>query len=243
LKVPSLSRWPIAGPLTLALLAALLLHGLWLAELQLRQRRQAPPPRLQRPDDTPELLVFSRQRPEPLGLESVPLPPPSALPPPPPLLPERQGPGKPLRAGVAAGSRPSPSGRPDSTSRPAASKPVRSPSRPLQRQGPPPLPPLPPVAPLDLLREARARGADASPPLADELQRRWRALWQSAEAGPSPPAALAARPADAELRRLPLVQARAEGLEPDSGRPLRLDDHWLLPWIEGEQLWLLRLPG
>jgi hypothetical protein len=99
------------------------------------------------------------------------------------------------------------------------------------------------VAPLDLLREARARGADASPPLADELQRRWRALWQSAEAGPSPPAALAARPADAELRRLPLVQARAEGLEPDSGRPLRLDDHWLLPWIEGEQLWLLRLPG
>jgi hypothetical protein len=251
MKVPPLHRWSAAGPLTLALLAALLLHGLWLAELQLRQRRQPPPQRLQRPDDTPELLVFSRQPPEPLGLESVPLPPPSALPPPPPLLPEQRGLGKPSapppgqgpRAGTVAGKRSGPSGRLGTASRPPARPAVRRLPLPGLRQGPPPLPPLPLAAPLEALREARARGADASPPLAGEAVQRWRTLWQSAEVGPSPPAALAARPAEAQLRRLPLAQARAEGLEPESGRPLRLDDHWLLPWIEGEQLWLLRVPG
>jgi len=247
MKVPALPRRRIAGPLALALLAALLMHGLWLAELQLRQRRQPTPQRLQRPDDTPELLVFSRQPPEPLGLETVPLPPPSAMPPPPPLLPEQRGPGtlpspapgRPPRAGSASGIRPSPPGRPGIAGRPAGSRLPRQGLRP----GPPPLPPLPLLTPLEALREARARGSDATPPLAGEGLQRWRALWQSAEAGPSPPAALAARPADAELRRLPLAMARAEGLEPESGRPLRLDDHWLLPWIDGEQLWLLRVPG
>lgn len=251
MKVPLRPRWPDAGPLALALLAALLLHGLWLAELQLRQRRQPPPQRLERPDDTPELLVFSRQPPEPLGLETVPLPLPSALSPPPPLLPEQRGPGKPPapppgqgpRAGAAAGSRTSSPGRPGIASRPVARPAARRLPRPGLRPGPPPLPPLPPAAPLDALREARARGAEASPPLAGEALERWRSLWQSAEVGLSPPAALAARPADAELRRLPLAQVRAQGLEPEPGRPLRLDDHWLLPWIDGEQLWLLRVPG
>lgn len=250
MRVPPLPRWRDASPLALALLAALLLHGLWLAELQLRQRRQPPPQGLQRPDDTPELLVFSRQPPEPLGLETVPLPPPSALPPPPPLLPEQRGSAKPKATAsrTSPSSRPGSASRPGNASRPAVHQATRPAGRPLPRpglrqQGPPPLPPLPSVGPLEALREARTRGPEASPPLAGELQQRWRALWQSAEAGGSPPAALAGRPADGELRRLPLAQARAGGLEPDSGRPLRLDDHWLLPWIEGEQLWLLRLPG
>jgi hypothetical protein len=227
-----------------------LLHGLWLAQLQLRQRRQLPPQRLQRPDDTPELLVFSRQPPEPLGLETVPLPPPAAMPPPPPLLPEQRGPGKPPapdpgrppRVGAVSGNRPSPPGRPGNASHQS----TRPASRPLPRQalrpGPPPLPPLPTLAPLEALREARARGAGATPPLTGEQLQRWRALWQSAEAGRSAPLALAALPAAAELRHLPLAQARAQALELESGRPLRLDDHWLLPWIDGEHLWLLRLP-
>jgi hypothetical protein len=251
MKLPPLPRRREAAPLALALLAAVLLHGLWLAELQLRQRRQPQSQRLQRPDDTPELLVFSRQPPEALGLETVPLPPPSAMPPPPPLLPDQRGPGKtsapvpgqapPARA--ASGNRPSPPGRPGIDRQPAP----RPASRPLPRQGsrpgPPPLPPLPPLAPLEALQEARARGAEATPPLAGEGLQRWRVLWQSAEAGRSPPVALASRPAAAELRHLPLAQARAQGLEPESGRPLRLDDDWLLPWIDGELLWLLWLPG
>jgi hypothetical protein len=48
---------------------------------------------------------------------------------------------------------------------------------------------------------------------------------------------------EAEVRRLPLARARAEGVDPVSGLPLRFDDQWLLPWIDGEQLWLLRVPG
>jgi hypothetical protein len=251
MKVPVLPRRRDATPLALALLAALLLHGLWLAEQQLRLRRQPPPQRLQRPDDTPELLVFSRQPPEPLGLETVPLPPPSALPPPPPLLPEQRRPATPSpatpgrapRTGSASGIRPSPPVRPGTLSRPATRPAGRPIPLPGLRPAPPPLPPLPPVAPLEALREARARGAEATQPLAGEALQRWRTLWQSAEASPSPPAALANRPADAELRRLPLAQVRAEGLEPESGRPLRLDDHWLLPWIDGERLWLVRVPG
>jgi hypothetical protein len=46
-----------------------------------------------------------------------------------------------------------------------------------------------------------------------------------------------------EVRRLPLARARAEGVEVESGRLLRLDDQLLLLWIEGDQLWLLRLPA
>jgi hypothetical protein len=249
MKVPPFPRWHGARPLGLALLAALLLHGLWLAELQLRQRRQPEPQRLQGADDTPELLVFSRQPPEPLGLETLPLPPPSAAPPPPPLLPDQRRlgktpsptPGRALPAGAAPGRRPIAPSRPGLASRPTTRPAARPGPRP--GQGPPPLPPLPQVAMLEALREARGRGPDAGSPLSGEVLQRWRALWQAAEASPSPPAALAARPPDAEVRRLPLAQARAEGLEPESGRPLRLDDHWLLPWIDGEQLWLLRVPG
>ncbi|MFM8605118.1 MAG: hypothetical protein ACKOBY_06275 [Cyanobium sp.] len=45
-----------------------------------------------------------------------------------------------------------------------------------------------------------------------------------------------------ELRRIPLARARADGLDPSHGEVLRLDDHLLLAWIEGSQLWLLRAP-
>jgi hypothetical protein len=253
MSVPGFTGWRKARPLGLALLAALLLHTLWLAEGQVRRRRQPAPVRLERADDTPELLVFSRQPVEPLALDSVPLPPPTAMPPPPPDLPDlRSGgmrsapaPRPPLRprpARRAAGLSARPAARPSPAPR-SAPRPGGPPFSQGRPGGPPPLPPLPAAAPLEALREARRRGPDAGPaPVEGEGQQRWRALWQGAEAGPSPPDALAARPDDGELRRLPLARARAQGLDPESGRPLRLEDHWLLPWIEGDQLWLLRTP-
>ena len=248
MRVPGWPRGNGAAHLGLALLAALLLHALWLAEAQLRQSRQPPPARLQRADDTPELLVFSRQPPEPLGLDTVPLPPPEAMPPPPPSLPGLRG--GPRQAGpptLQAGSPARPTGKRPSGPSP---KPSRTTSRLAaggagqRRPAPPPLPPLPATSPLEALREARRRGPDAGPsPLEGEALQAWRTLWQSAEAGSPPPAALTARPVEAEVRRLPLARARAEGVDPVSGLPLRFDDQWLLPWIDGEQLWLLRVPG
>jgi hypothetical protein len=244
MKIPGLPRRRGAGPLGLALLAAVLLHALWLAEAQLRQRRQPTPTRLERADDTPELLVFSRQPPEPLGLETVPLPPPEAIPPPPPLLPKlgdatpkgAAPPRRPGKAPVAIGKRPATA--PRATPRLAA---VPGSGR---RPGPPPLPPLPVATPLEALREALRRGPDSPPPpLEGPALQSWRTLWQSGDPNPAPPPAWAARPAEAEVRRLPLARARAEGVEVESGRLLRLDDQLLLLWIEGDQLWLLRLPA
>jgi hypothetical protein len=192
--------------LGLALLAAVLLHALWLAGAHLQQRRQPPPTRPQRADDTPELLVFSRQSPEPLDLETLPLPPQQAMPPPPPLAlpPARKA------------------------SRPALPA-ARAPSTPTSGRHPGPPPPPPPPSP-----------QSAAGPREGAALQAWRTLWQGAEASPS--AAPDAGPAEIEVRRLPLARARAEGLEPESGRVLRFDELVLLPWIVGDQLWLVRLP-
>lgn len=250
--------------LAVPLLAALLLHGLLLAAAGLRPVRPAAAP-LQRADDTPELLVFSRLPPEPLPGDAVPLPPPELLPaPPPPPLPSRSlrprkdrraptasaggrrdisvraaragrrtGPRAPARASLAAAV-PKSSPQPGSGARGGAGAAATA-----GGAGTPPAASPPPSLPL-------AGGGSASP----EQLRRWRLLWQGAEAGaalPPPPgglvAALALAPPPVELRRLPLQRARQEGLEPSSGQLVRLDGQRLLLWIEGPDLWVLRAPA
>lgn len=241
--------------LAVPLLAAVLLHGLLLAAASLRSPRTAATPPL-RPDDTPELLVFSRLPPEPLPTSDVPLPPPEVLPaPPPPPLPAR--PARPARlrgqpqapaASRASGSRPLSKVR---AGRPAIARGPASARRPASRA--PQRSPLPTASPKDPI--AFPKGPIASPtPTASstpaEAAAPWRLLWQGAEGGdalPAPPealaAALAVAPPQTEVRRLPLQRARQQGVDPESGQLLRLDGHRLLLWIEGGDLWLLRTPA
>lgn len=95
-------------------------------------------------------------------------------------------------------------------------------------------------SPLRRLQEARRQGPVR---LQGEQLQSWRSLWQAAEPDPSPPAALEGRGEESELRRIPLARARADGIDPSHGEVLRLDDHLLLAWIDGGQLWLLRAPA
>jgi hypothetical protein len=130
-------------------------------------------------------------------------------------------------------------------SKPAASRPAVAQPTAARPQSPrPPQPPgqreEPSLTPLRRLAEARRKGP---PRLHGERLQSWRSLWQGAEAGTSPPAALVERGEESELRRIPLATARADGLEPSHGEVLRLDDHLLLAWIDGSQLWLLRAPA
>jgi len=227
------------------LLAAVLLHGLLLAAASLRSPRTAGTPPL-RPDDTPELLVFSRLPPEPLPTSEVPLPPPEVLPaPPPPPLPARPSRlrGQPLNpaASRASRTRSLPKAR---TGRPAIARGSAPARRPASRA--PQRPALATASPKD--PTASPTAAASSPPA--EAAAPWRLLWQGAEGGdalPAPPealaAALAVAPPQTEVRRLPLQRARQQGVAPESGQLLRLDGHRLLLWIEGGELWLLRTPA
>jgi len=258
-------RWPRGlQPLGMPLVVALLLHSLLLAGASLRPQRTGAAPPL-RPDDTPELLVFSRLPPEPLPTSEVPLPPPELLPapPPPPSLPTR--PTRPLRpSGQSLASatrrlsqprRPSPA-RASRAVRPRPATPATAPSAPAPSGSASASPSASATASASASASASATtsattsGATPASPGKPEAGPRWRRLWQGAEGGaalPPPPAALAAAlavaPPQAELRRLPLQRARQEGVEPDSGLLLRLDGHRLLLWIEGGDLWLLRTPA
>lgn len=86
LSLPSLkpmrAGWPAAAPLGLALAAALVSHGLFLAHNPWR-RSPAKPQLLTAEDNTPELLRFSRRMPQELAATTIPLPPATTLPPPP----------------------------------------------------------------------------------------------------------------------------------------------------------------
>jgi len=76
---------PAAAPLGLALAAALVGHGLFLAPNPWR-RNPAPAQVLTAEDNTPELLRFSRRMPQEVAATIIPLPPATTLPPPPPDL-------------------------------------------------------------------------------------------------------------------------------------------------------------
>ncbi|MCX5954170.1 MAG: hypothetical protein NTZ40_11915 [Cyanobacteria bacterium] len=86
LSLPSLkplrAGLPAAGPLGLALAAALVGHGLLLAPNPWR-RSPAKAQVLTAEDTTPELLRFSRRMPQEVAATTIPLPPATTLPPPP----------------------------------------------------------------------------------------------------------------------------------------------------------------
>ena len=112
------------------------------------------------------------------------------------------------------------------------------------------LPPSPPPEALQWLRDLRANQAASSSgsegPLGPALKGAdalpYLRLWD--EAVPVPLAAGTDKaPSDAaQARRLPLAAARALGLDPGQQQWLKTKDQWLLVWIDGSTLWMLKSP-
>ena len=244
---------PPASPLSLALLAAVSLHLLVLAGLQLRPRRPAPLPPAPRSDNTPELLRFSRQQAlepslAPLSVAAL-----AQLPPPPPLEPSgRAGGPMAVRPGSATPARRTPPQRGRSAAdraaagqtsgaarRPAGSDPASAPTLELA------LASLERLQGGGLLRHAageergwplprRAQGEEAS---------QWRRLWESASPGSASGESQRPLPAGSELRRLPAAQAEPLSLHPSQRLSLLLADRLLLIWSAGGELWILQAPA
>jgi hypothetical protein len=181
------------------------------------------------PDDTPELLRFSRQQAREPSLTALALPPLSALPPPPPMdLPALP------RRGVA-GPRRGDGGTARNRERASAATPS-PPEAPQVRAGSKPGTALAATSRLlALALQARALEAAEATAVA--------ALWEQATPTREAPAGWALAPEGMELRRLPLAKARSGA--PASGDPLAVlaGGRVLLLWPEGGTLWLLAAAG
>lgn len=221
------------------LLAAVLLHGLWLSLSQLQSSRQTLPTKLSARDDTAELLVLSRRLPEEQEIVTIPLPPRLSLPPPPPPLLSAAGTATPKQRALRVAP---PRRLPGATKARARAPGVKSPLRtPAAR-------PPDPDGSAALASLAEGAGGDATAetlPLlrpAGEAADSWRKLWEGARPASAPGKKLGDLPDSVELRELPLSQARGAGVIPSHGQAVVLSDHLILLWIENGTLWMLRSP-
>lgn len=236
-------------PLGIALLAAVLVHGLGLTYGGLRQSRSARLPEAARvPDDTPELLRFSRRAPQTVALNTIPLPPPSLLPPPPANLlaplpaerPAKEGATKGAGARVTTTVQPlpnaakgrTPGGRTPRGQTPIARGPAAKPAAPTQAAALVALP-----AGLAAARQAleELRGAPAGE---SKDAAALRGLWEQAE-----PVEGAGLEEGLELRRLAAAKAKELVLTAGERRSGRAEGVLLVGWLEGDQLWLLQAAG
>lgn len=225
-QLPSLSGWRrLLLPVLLALAVNLLLFLPAVRPPEPQATLRAPAP----PDNTPELLRFSRQQAQQPALSLLPFPSLADLPPPPPAdLPGGRSPGASGSPGDAAdgAARTRTPQAAAAESSAAGAKERGSASRSAEA----------PVARL-LAMALKARpveGAEASS-LA--------ALWEQATPSREPPAGLAAPPEGVELRRLPLAKARSAELTLSEPFAVLSAGRLLLLWPEGSDLWMLGSAG
>lgn len=234
-------------PLTAALAAAALVQALLLLLVRAPATGR-PPVRTGESarSDTAELLNLSRRvapaAQTPLGLNnllSLPLPPP---PPPPPA-----------ELGMPVPPSPQPSG-----ARPTAPAP-RPPASSSTGVAPPPVPGLPsqPGPALELARAVAEGAASALPndgatqAMAAVQRRQWwldpaqqrqlQRAWEQAESAPAPEA-WGELPSGLQVRRLAPGRLGSLAGGDARGRSLVSRQQLTLLWIDGEELWLLRLP-
>ncbi|MEB3265399.1 MAG: hypothetical protein VKN13_02165 [Cyanobacteriota bacterium] len=213
-------KWSTLQPLAVPLLAAIALHGLWLAGQRLpRQPATASAVRAPLADDTPELVRLARR----LTLEqslrvATPLPPPPAppAPPAPPTLPGPQPMSRASQPSTAAKARPK-------APKVAAAQPA---SR-VQRRA------AKPTAGTSTVVSAGASGPPA---------RLLSGLWAKAQPVEDVAGPLATLPASVQLRQIGEEQARRLGLSDPPASPQVLGGDLLVVWLQGGEVWLLRLP-
>ena len=261
-----LRLWRLPGEqpaLACALLAATAVHLLGLAAAQLRQARPLPSPLAR--DDTPELLVFSRQQSLEPAMPSLAI---AALdqlppPPPPPLEPAPPSASTPRPSAAPAMQRspgPRPAAQPRAQRPPARSAMVvargaagHSSSRPgtSARASLTPRQEASLASAVQALErseaaEANHAGAQASeagwPPAlkpGPEELAFWRRLWQRA----STVAVASGLPAASELRQVQPSEDEAEQLQPSRKLVINLGERRLLVWLEGRTWMLLQGPA
>jgi len=216
----SLLRW---RHLRLPLLGALALNGLLVVVALRPPARTGPAVAVLPPDDTPELLRFSRQQAREPALSALPLPPLSALPPPPPM----DLPAQPRRA--VAGPRRGDAAR--TQARPAATTPP-PPGAAQERAGGKPGAELAATTRmLALALQARPLEAAEATALA--------ALWEQAAPTREVPSGMASAPDGMELRRLPLAKVRGAGLAFSDPLAVLAGGTMLLLWPDGSGFWML----
>lgn len=239
------ARGRVPSSLMVALLAALVAHGLVLAHGGLRRGGATPDERVaaaKAADDTPELLRFSRRSALPPSLSTIPIPPAAPLPPPPVASPAGESDASAAPAGrrsqpttaAARGQRVSttvPRGnssgrggrrgqRPNQTAAGARDDGARAALGPAQ------------LAEASTNLESLAHGTGGEGGTAAAAQ----SLWE--QAAPMGEAKLAP---GQELRRLPAAALRELGLAAGSRLILPSEGgRSLVVWLEGDQAWLLR---
>ncbi|MEB3257440.1 MAG: hypothetical protein VKN83_03870 [Cyanobacteriota bacterium] len=219
--------------LVLALISAVVCHGLFLSYLKLQRNKPTLPGGLKIRDNTPELLQFSSQ-PAPLSsLDLLPLPKASILPPPPAPLPAKPAEAKQkskLRSAFKAGI--------------LKARPPRAP-----RTGAVATPPFSPDVPQDLTDAVQAlrlflmtsqqpsTGQEDHPKAVSALpaaqQESYERLW--AEAHPLMERSI-------EIRSLTLQRAQGKELPIRHHQFLVTNDRIGLFWLEGQRLWILQSP-
>jgi len=225
-RMPSLPGWRrLLLPVLLALAVNLMLFlpALRPAEPG-RALSQAAPP-----DNTPELLRFSRQQAQQPALSLLPFPSLADLPPPPPA----DLPGGRAAQGAASGTA---TGSGATKTQAAAATTAGSPAAGPQERGTAGRSADAPASRL-LALALKARptdGAEASSVVA---------LWEQATPAREPPAGMASPPEGIELRRLPLVKARSGDLPLSDPFAVLSGGRVLLLWPEGSDLWLLSAAG
>lgn len=214
-----LLRW---RHLRLPLLGALALNGLLVVAALRPPTRTGPAVAVPPPDDTPELLRFSRQQAREPSLTALPLPPLSSLPPPPPT----DLPAQPRRAVAAL-----PRGD-GATAQARAAAATPAPGAAQDRAG------TTPGAELAATTRMLALALQARP-LEGAEATALAALWEQAAPTREVPSGMAAAPDGMELRRLPLARVRGAGLT--FGDPLAVlaGGKLLLLWPDGSGFWML----
>lgn len=224
LQALPLPRW---RHLRLPLLGALALNGLVALAALRPPARTAPAVAVTPPDDTPELLRFSRQQAREPSLTALPLPPLSALPPPPPMdLPAQP------RRGVT-GPRRGDGGTARNRERAAAAAPA-APGAPQERAGSGPGAELA-TRMLALALQARPLEAAEATAVA--------ALWEQATPTREVPSGMVPAPDGMELRRLPLARVRSAGLPFSDPLAVLAGGKVLLLWPDGSTFWMLAAAG
>jgi hypothetical protein len=221
-RLQALPRW---RHLRLPILGALALNGLVVLVALRPPTRTAPAVAAMPPDDTPELLRFSRQQAREPSLTALALPPLSALPPPPPMdLPAlpRRGVAGPRRGD--GGTARNPEGAAAATPAPAGA--------PRERAGSKPGPELAATSRM-LALALQARPLEAAETTAVT------ALWEQATPTRGVPSGMAAAPDGMELRQLPLARARNAGLPFSDPLAVLAGGKVLLLWPDGTTFWML----
>ncbi|MEI7951114.1 MAG: hypothetical protein WCH37_00305 [Synechococcaceae cyanobacterium ELA182] len=261
---------PQASPLLLALLAAVVLHGLALSFRSVSLQRRPQPAAPSMADDSPELLQFSRRQPLEEALQTVPIAPLNSLPlmgnmtPPPASLPPNPamsarfgtippGTTQPGTASGASRSRPAIAARGRRIAASRQQPGVAGGRNSLSAPGPGAS-----VADSALARIHRlqGRGEAGEPSPASDLEpsspppqrpegeaaAAWRRLWKRAMVVPSPATPPSLVSEAIELRRLPLSAAALDTASRDEPTALLLDGRLLLLWPAGSLLWLFWAP-